>query len=130
MINLGSYMIDPYPRMRGTMQTPSVGRIVHVRVDPATNNGSDVAPGIITRVWSDTLVNVRIFPDSGPETYVKTSMTLAPSREAATELAENRHVCWWPPYVPTGVAAAMSSAVTLGRSTDLVAPPEHPGSGN
>ena len=33
---------------------PTVGRIVHVLVDPKQNNGSDVAAAVITRVWSDT----------------------------------------------------------------------------
>lgn len=33
-----------------SMQKPTIGRIVIVPVDPATSNGSDVAPAIITRV--------------------------------------------------------------------------------
>ncbi|MCH5677823.1 hypothetical protein [Streptomyces gilvus] len=45
-------------------QKPSVGRIVHVPVDPATNNGAAIAPGIITRVWSESIVNVRVLHDS------------------------------------------------------------------
>lgn len=31
--------------------TPSIGRVVHVLVAPVTNNGSDVAPATVTRVW-------------------------------------------------------------------------------
>lgn len=31
---------------------PAVGKIVHAIVDPAENNGSDIAPAIITRLWS------------------------------------------------------------------------------
>ncbi|MFI1030722.1 hypothetical protein [Streptomyces sp. NPDC020951] len=44
-------------------QLPSVGRIVHVPMDPATNNGVTVAPAVITRVWSETTVNVRVLHD-------------------------------------------------------------------
>lgn len=47
------------------MPKPAVGRIVHVLVDPKVNNGSDVAPAIITRVWSDNCVNLRVMHD-GP----------------------------------------------------------------
>lgn len=43
---------------------PSVGRIVHVPVDPATTNGADVAPAVITRVWNERVVNVRILADA------------------------------------------------------------------
>lgn len=45
-------------------QKPSLGTVVLVPVDPATNNGGYVAPGIITRVWSETTVNVRVLHDS------------------------------------------------------------------
>lgn len=34
------------------MQTPSIARAIIALVDPATNNGEDVAPATITRVWS------------------------------------------------------------------------------
>ena len=62
--------------------TPTVGRIVHVLVDPKVNNGSDVAPAIITRVWNDTGVNVRVLRDNapGPEEWM-TSISLHESRE-------------------------------------------------
>jgi hypothetical protein len=46
--------------------TPTVGRIVHVLVDPKANNGSDVAPAIITRVWNDSGVNLRVLRDNAP----------------------------------------------------------------
>jgi hypothetical protein len=67
----------------------AIGRIVHVIVDPNHNNGSDVAPAVITRVWSDTCVNLRILYD-GPAVPLPgihrqedwlTSWTLYPSRE-------------------------------------------------
>ncbi len=44
---------------------PALGRIVHVIVDPSHNNGSDEAAAVITRVWNDQAVNVRVLFD-GP----------------------------------------------------------------
>jgi hypothetical protein len=67
---------------------PSIGRVVHVLVDPRHNNGSDVAPAEITRVCSDTCVNVRItydgpsVPPEGRQDWM-TSMYLHESRHAA-----------------------------------------------
>ena len=60
---------------------PSVGRIVHVLVDPRQNNGTDVAPGVVTRVWSDTCVNLRVLLD-GPDVQWLTSVPLAETRQA------------------------------------------------
>lgn len=52
---------------------PSIGRIVIYRgID---SNGSLEHPAIITRVWSDTCVNLTVFPDNG-EVIVKTSVNL------------------------------------------------------
>lgn len=48
------------------MQKPAKGRIVHVLVDPSVNNGDDSAPAMITRVWSDTCVNLRVLYDGPP----------------------------------------------------------------
>lgn len=80
--------------MHSLVQKPSVGRIVLVLVDPAINNGADVAPGIITRVWSDTCVNVRVLLD-GEDTLWKTSIALF----ATAEEAAVGHSCYWPPRV-------------------------------
>lgn len=96
--------------------TPSVGRIVHVTVDPKVNNGSDIAPAIITRVWSDTCVNLRVLYD-GPAVPPEgthrqdwlTSWSVHESREALeehraarqAELPEGQtvalHGAFWPP---------------------------------
>ena len=89
---------------------PAVGRIVHVIVDPKRNNGSDVAPAMITRVWSDTCVNLRVIPDyyPGPEEWL-TSVPLYESREEV-EAANAQMVisggarpplfgAFWPPRV-------------------------------
>lgn len=40
---------------------PSIGRIVHFVVD--YGNEGKIAPAIITQVWSDTCVNLRVFYD-------------------------------------------------------------------
>lgn len=49
-------------------QAEALGRIVHVLVHPTLNNGSDVAPAVITRVWGQAhdgtqLVNLRVWLD-------------------------------------------------------------------
>lgn len=90
------------------MQKPSVGRIVHVLMDPRDNNGSDVAPAIITRVWSDTVVNVRVLADSDATPWW-TSVSLHDDREAAdAAVAPVREMhgdaavlraAWWP-HIP------------------------------
>ena len=74
--------------------TPSVGRIVLVPMDPATNNGSNIAPAIITRVWSDTCVNVRVLADSDAIKW-RTSVTQVD--DAAD--TEGTHHWSWPPRV-------------------------------
>ncbi|MGW2170426.1 hypothetical protein ACWC1C_07820 [Streptomyces sp. NPDC001705] len=57
-------------------QKPSIGRIVHVPMPPAANNGSDTAAAVITRAFDDETVNVRIFADStaSPQEW-RTSLT-------------------------------------------------------
>lgn len=74
---------------------PSLGRIVLVPVDPTTNNGADVAPGIITRVWSATCVNVRVLLDAGANPTWKTSLALFDTADEA----KVGHSCYWPPRV-------------------------------
>jgi hypothetical protein len=73
---------------------PSVGRIVLVPADPAKNNGANVAPAIITRVWSDTCVNLRVLLDSDETTW-RTSVVFVNDLAAA----EHTHVWAWPPRV-------------------------------
>lgn len=81
---------------------PTKGRIVHVLVDPAINGGDDTAPAVITRVWGDELVNVRLLLDSepafhGPQGERRTSLPLRDSREALGEGAT--FGAFWPPQV-------------------------------
>lgn len=92
------------------MQKPSLCRFVLVTVDPHSNNGSDVAPAVITRVWSDTLVNVRVFRDGTDVAWI-TSVTLHETREELDEARDAReaaaphlagtvyHAAYWPPRV-------------------------------
>lgn len=70
---------------------PAIGRIVHVLVDPNMNNGSGTAAAVITRVWSDTCVNLRVLRDNypGPEEWL-TSYSLHESREALEAHAAER----------------------------------------
>jgi hypothetical protein len=80
------------------MQKPSLGRIVLVNTGPLglanDDNGAETAPAIITRVWSDTLVNVRVLLDS-EHTPCKTSVALVETAEEA----EASYACYWPPRV-------------------------------
>lgn len=99
------------------MQTASIGRVVHVLLDPSVNNGSDVAAAIVARVWGDPYetndglgqaqtVNVRVFGDSG-ETLWLTSIQLFAERPDAEALAAARPhnpkgyraVAFWPPKI-------------------------------
>jgi hypothetical protein len=64
------------------MPKPTVGRSVLVLGGPAVFNGTDVAPAVITRVWSDELVNVTVFPDSSQGVCSCTSVRLC--RDEAT----------------------------------------------
>lgn len=64
-----------------------------VSVDPEAD-GVDVAPAIITRVHSDTVVDLRVLTNSDRSGVPwKTSVTLCDSRP------ENDvdHCAWWPP---------------------------------
>jgi len=112
------------------MQEPSVGRVVHVLVDRAQNNGSDVAPAVLTRCWGNEAspeyhtVNLRLLLDAHPsDREWKTSARLFEDRQAAErycrETAEQVHegyaggadaayanylnsgmFAFWPPRVP------------------------------
>lgn len=56
-------------------QQPSIGRVVLVPMDPRNNNGSNISPAIITRVWTETMVNVRVIPDGAFPTEARTSLS-------------------------------------------------------
>lgn len=76
------------------MNKPSLGGVVHTYVTPEENNGSDVAAATITRVWSDTMVNLSVALDTSYGPLHKTSVTLVDEQPG-----EVGHVCWWPPRV-------------------------------
>lgn len=73
---------------------PSIGRIVHVFADPKNNNGADEAPAVITRVWGDHCINVKVLRD-GPDTDWMTSLSLYDTREEA-QAAHDEMVASWP----------------------------------
>lgn len=93
------------------MQKPSLGRIVLVTVNPMTNNGADVTPAVITRVWSDTMVNVRVLLDAPTNPPSLTSVTLYATREDLDDERTKRdieyphmvgqpmHAAYWPARV-------------------------------
>ncbi|MDX2694903.1 hypothetical protein [Streptomyces ipomoeae] len=60
---------------------PSVGDVVLVPMDPATNNGATTAPAVITRVWSPSTVNVRVLADGESAPEWRTSLVYAESFE-------------------------------------------------
>ena len=99
------------------MNPASIGRIVHVLVDPAQNNGSDVAPALVVRVWGEPhggtdglerrqSVNVRVLGDNAESMWL-TSIELFDTRPRAEALAAAkphnpqgyRAVAFWPPRV-------------------------------
>jgi hypothetical protein len=84
------------------MQKPSLGRVVLAKVDPSTNNGSNTAPAIITHVWSDTSINVRVMLDAFTMPEWRTSVLLVETEEEAlAHEAANPYsrACYWPPRV-------------------------------
>lgn len=86
------------------MQKPSVGRIVHVVGGPAVSNGADVAPGIVTRVWSESpdgdfwTINATVFPDCGiSPAQSASSVYLYETEEVARERSSANAAAFWPP---------------------------------
>ncbi|MGW4108546.1 hypothetical protein [Streptomyces sp. NPDC004976] len=80
------------------VQKPSVGRIVLVPAEPTMNNGADVAPAIITRVWNDSTINVRVLLDSQNAPEWRTSLVHTDALEGLDGNA-SPHRWAWPPRV-------------------------------
>ena len=80
------------------MQKPSIVRMVIVPMDPNRNNGADEAPAIITRVWSDTYINVKVLSDSNDAPEWRTSVTLLEEKPERI-IGDGRGMAWWPPRV-------------------------------
>lgn len=72
---------------------PAVGDVVLVPVEPAHNNGSPVAPAVVTRVWSANCVNYRVLLD-GQDVPWRTSATYVPE---LPQDAGSAHRWTWPP---------------------------------
>jgi hypothetical protein len=89
--------------------TPTLCRMVLVTADPASNNGSDVAPAVITRVWGEHpagghTVNLQVLPDAASPRWA-TSVRLVDTEEQARALAPST-AAWWPPRTGGTVEAA------------------------
>lgn len=81
---------------------PSIGRIVLVTGPAASSNGTDIAPAVITRVWSDTMINVTVLPDAGapfPATSVKLVEDEATAADINAQAEHPQNVAYWPPRV-------------------------------
>jgi hypothetical protein len=81
---------------------PSLGRILLVIGTPANGNGADIAPAVVTRVWSDEMVNVTVFPDCGAPVPA-TSVRIVADEEAARAVNDGapypQTLAFWPPRV-------------------------------
>jgi len=76
---------------------PSLGCVVITGVSAPENNGSDVAPATVVRVWSDDLVNLKVHLDNHTDKW-KTSVKLFDTEEEAREYGI-AGACFWPPRV-------------------------------
>jgi subtilisin-like proprotein convertase family protein len=77
---------------------PTLGRVVIAQTDANYNNGSDLAPAVITRVWGERpeggwTVNVKVLRDALSEEW-KTSVVLFDIEEQAREYGLGG--CFWP----------------------------------
>jgi hypothetical protein len=94
--------------------TATISRIVHVLVDPASNNSCDVATAIVSRIWGPPTagphglerqtVNLRVLGDNGAAPEWLTSVSLYSERPTDEQLAAMnpvnpkgyRTVAFWP----------------------------------
>jgi len=87
------------------MEKPTIGRIVTALVEPEWNNGADVAPAQIVRVWSEHpdggwTVNVKVNLDRDGQRWMTSARLVDTEGEArAIRGAVERpgpNVCFWP----------------------------------
>ncbi|MGW3417043.1 hypothetical protein [Streptomyces phaeochromogenes] len=80
-----------------TPSAPFLGAYVLVAVDPAMNNGSNIAPAIVTRCWGGTSINVRVLLDSEGVPLWRTSLTYADMEFLGFNGNKEREYRWtWP----------------------------------
>ncbi len=75
------------------MTEPTIGRIVHYHAPEAeASNGTQLFAAMVTRVWSETCVNLTVYPDGG-NAYFRTSVEIQGRHQGADR-------SWsWPPRV-------------------------------
>lgn len=78
---------------------PSVGRVVLTRVPPWMNNGADVAPATIVRVWNDTCVNLKAHLDGNGDLWVTSAYEVDTAAIGAPRTDDAGAVWCWPPRV-------------------------------
>lgn len=71
------------------MITPTVGRIVHFFVI----RGADAQAAIVTRVWTDRLVDLNVFGDAGCVSIVSVRL-----HQPEDQHEQDRVWCEWMPY--------------------------------
>jgi hypothetical protein len=79
-------------------QSPSIGRVVHAWVDPASNNGHHIAAAVVTRVWGDDVVNLSVFVDADTGPVRQTSARFVEELPGPDDVP-NGYVWTWPPRV-------------------------------
>lgn len=82
-----------------TVQTPSLGRVVLALVNPATNNGADVAPAVLTRVWNEQpdgswVVNCKVNLDGDGSAWLTSARLFDDEAQAR---AFGGQALFWPP---------------------------------
>lgn len=92
---------DPEGEPAAAAPAASLARSVLVIGKVAHHNGADVAPAVITRVWSADMVNVTLFPDGYAPRHA-TSVTVYADEQAARQACEgdeHKVAAYWPPRV-------------------------------
>ncbi|MFF7171080.1 hypothetical protein [Streptomyces pseudovenezuelae] len=101
------------------MPAPTVGQVVLVPMDQAVNNGSDVAPAIVSRVWSETSINVRVVED-GPRIEWRQSLEYT---DDLSSLDRGELYWWtWPPQPAADDGSSTEPTPTEPTPTDPADP--------